>query len=120
MLKDVEKNRAAKKERPYHAPPAGTGRFSKASPHLLDSLRYPGLRRRRPWRSLPIKSPLVIALAVFVVGLGLPRWVLGVPHRSPQEEIHRTFRPRHRRDRTQCAQRPSHQRSAADRGAGIA
>jgi tight adherence protein B len=77
MLKDVEKNRAAKKERPTMR-------------RRLEQAGFPRTTPRNYWMicgiiaalaaSLAIfdhQKPLVVILVVFVAGLGLPRWVLG-------------------------------------------
>ena len=77
MLKDVEKNRAAKKEKPTMRRRLEQAGFPKTSPRSF-------------WMMCGILAALVAslcvathqeyyvtALAVFVVGLGLPRWVLG-------------------------------------------
>jgi tight adherence protein B len=77
LLKDVEKNRAAKKEKPTMR-------------RRLEWAGFPKATARSYWMVCGIvaaaaaggaivthQKPLVIALAVFAVGLGLPRWVLG-------------------------------------------
>jgi tight adherence protein B len=77
MLKDVEKNRAAKKERPTMRRRLEQAGFPKTSPKnfwmicgILAAVVAGGAL-------ITHQSPLVIVLAMFVVGLGLPRWVLG-------------------------------------------
>lgn len=77
LLKDVEKNRAAKREKPTMR-------------RRLEQAGLPKVSPRTFWMICAIlaaitaalciatrQSPLVDAMAVFVVGLGLPRWVLG-------------------------------------------
>src|SRR5262249_8080326 len=77
MLKDVEKNRAAKKEKPTMRRRLEQAGFPKASPRnfcmrcgILAAVVAGGTM-------LVQQKPLVIVMAVFAVGLGLPRWVLG-------------------------------------------
>jgi tight adherence protein B len=77
MLKDVEKNRAAKKEKPTMR-------------RRLEQAGFPKVTARTYWivcAALSVaaafgcyvtrQTPLVIALATFAVGFGFPRWVLG-------------------------------------------
>jgi tight adherence protein B len=91
MLKDVEKNRAAKKERPTMR-------------RRLEQAGFPKARPRTFWMICGIvaavaasiaiythQTPLVIALAVFVVGLGLPRWVLGFLTNRRQKKFTENF-----------------------------
>lgn len=77
MLKDVEKNRAAKKEKPTMRRRLEQAGFPKTSPKnfwILCGILGGGAGAAA---FITHQSPLVIVLAVFVVGLGLPRWVLG-------------------------------------------
>src|SRR5579883_2160048 len=76
MLKDVEKNRAAKKERPTMRRRLEQAGFPKTSPRnfwilcgILGAVAGAACLLTR-------QSPLVMVLAMFAVGLGLPRWVL--------------------------------------------
>jgi tight adherence protein B len=77
LLKDVEKNRAAKREKPTMRRRLEQAGFPKANPRdfwiicAIAALLAAGIA------ILTHQPPLVIALAVFVVGLGIPRWVLG-------------------------------------------
>jgi tight adherence protein B len=77
MLKDVEKNRAAKKERPTMRRRLEQAGFPKASPRTFWIICGILACVAAAVAVLTHQSLLVIALAVFVVGLGLPRWVLG-------------------------------------------
>src|SRR5688572_2997851 len=76
MLKDVEKNRAAKKERPTMRRRLEQAGFPKASPRTFWIICGFLACVAAAVAVLTHQTPLVIALAVFVVGLGLPRWVL--------------------------------------------
>jgi tight adherence protein B len=77
LLKDVEKNRAAKQEKPTMR-------------RRLEQAGFPKTEPRNFWMICGIvaavaasiaigthQKPLVILLAAFAAGLGLPRWVLG-------------------------------------------
>ena len=77
MLKDVEKNRAAKKERPTMRRRLEQAGFPKTSPKSFWMICGIMAAIAASLAILPHQTPLVILLAVFVVGLGLPRWVLG-------------------------------------------
>jgi tight adherence protein B len=77
MLKDVEKNRAAKKEKPTMRRRLEQAGFPKASPRTFWMICGIVAAVAACVAILTHQKPLVIALAVFVVGLGLPRWVLG-------------------------------------------
>ncbi|MDB5735819.1 MAG: hypothetical protein JWP16_489 [Alphaproteobacteria bacterium] len=93
MLKDVEKNRAAKKEKPTMRRRLEQAGFPKTSPKsfwmvcgILAALAA----------SLAVathQTPLVIALAVFTVGLGLPRWVLGFLTNRRKKKFTEHFAP---------------------------
>jgi tight adherence protein B len=76
MLKDVEKNRAAKKERPTMRRRLEQAGFPKASPRTFWIICGIVACVAAAVAVLTHQAPLVIALAVFAVGLGLPRWVL--------------------------------------------
>jgi tight adherence protein B len=77
MLKDVEKNRAAKKERPTMRRRLEQAGFPKASPRNYWMLCGIAACVAGGAAIMTHQSLMVIALAAFVVGLGLPRWVLG-------------------------------------------
>jgi tight adherence protein B len=77
MLKDVEKNRAAKKEKPTMRRRLEQAGFSKASPRSFWMICGIMAALAASLAIMTHQKPLVILLAVFAVGLGLPRWVLG-------------------------------------------
>jgi tight adherence protein B len=77
MLKDVEKNRTAKKERPTMRRRLEQAGFPRANPRNYWMLCGIAGLAAAGVAIITHQTPLVIALAVFVVGLGLPRWVLG-------------------------------------------
>jgi len=77
MLKDVEKNRAAKKERPTMRRRLEQAGFPKTSPKSFWMVCGILAAMAASMAIAMHQKPLVILLAVFVVGLGLPRWVLG-------------------------------------------
>ena len=77
MLKDVEKNRSAKKERPTMRRRLEQAGFPKTSPRTFWMICGIAAAIAASIAMLTHQKPLVIALAVFAVGLGLPRWVLG-------------------------------------------
>ena len=102
----------------HHAPPPGAGRLSQGhAAQLLDDLRH----RRRSWPPasaiLTHQKPLVIALAVFVVGLGLPRWVLGFLTTRRKKKFTEHFATAIDVIVRSVQVGPSHQRGAAHRGA---
>jgi tight adherence protein B len=76
MLKDVEKNRAAKKEKPTMRRRLEQAGFPKATPRSFWMICGTVAAMAASVSILMHQSMLVTALAVFVVGLGLPRWVL--------------------------------------------
>ncbi|HKY19121.1 MAG TPA: type II secretion system F family protein [Rhizomicrobium sp.] len=76
LLKDVEKNRAAKKERPTMRRRLEQAGFPKASPRTFWIICGVLALIAGAVAILAQQKPLVIAMAVFIVGLGLPRWVL--------------------------------------------
>jgi tight adherence protein B len=77
MLKDVEKNRTAKKERPTMRRRLEQAGFPKTEPRTFWMICGILAALAAAVAILTHQSALVIVLAVFVVGLGLPRWVLG-------------------------------------------
>ena len=76
VLKDVEKNRAAKKEKPTMRRRLEQAGFPKASPRNFWMICGIVASIAASLAILTHQKPLVILLAVFAVGLGLPRWVL--------------------------------------------
>jgi tight adherence protein B len=77
MLKDVEKNRTAKKEKPTMRRRLERAGFPKTSPRSFWMICGIIAAIAASAAILTHQKPLVVALAAFVVGLGLPRWVLG-------------------------------------------
>lgn len=77
MLKDVEKNRAAKKERPTMRRRLEQAGFPRTSPRSFWMICGILAAMAASLAIATHQKPVVIALAVFAVGLGLPRWVLG-------------------------------------------
>ena len=77
MLKDVEKNRAAKKEKPTMRRRLEQAGFPKATPRSFWMICGIMAALAASAAIMTHQQPLVDLLAVFVVGLGLPRWVLG-------------------------------------------
>jgi tight adherence protein B len=77
MLKDVEKNRAAKKERPTMRRRLEQAGFAKTEPRTFWMICGIVAAVAASLAIITHQKPLVVALVVFVVGLGLPRWVLG-------------------------------------------
>jgi tight adherence protein B len=76
MLKDVEKNRAAKKERPTLRRRLEQAGFPKADPRNFWMLCGIAACVAGGAAIFTHQSLVVIVLASFAVGLGLPRWVL--------------------------------------------
>jgi len=77
LLKDVEKNRAAKKERPTMRRRLEQAGFPKANPRMFWIICGGCAAITAAIAFFTHQNPLVIAASMFVVGLGLPRWVLG-------------------------------------------
>jgi len=77
LLKDVEKNRAAKKERPTMRRRLEQAGFPKANPRMFWIICGVCAAITAAIAFFTHQNPLVIAASMFVVGLGLPRWVLG-------------------------------------------
>src|SRR5215469_11750244 len=77
LLKDVEKNRAAKKERPTMRRRLEQAGFSKTDPKTFWMICGIVAAVAASGAIITHQKPLVILLIVFVVGVGLPRWVLG-------------------------------------------
>jgi tight adherence protein B len=76
MLKDVEKNRAAKKEKPTMRRRLEQAGFPKTSPRSFWMLCGIVALVAAGVAILLHQKPLVIVLVIFAAGLGLPRWVL--------------------------------------------
>jgi tight adherence protein B len=76
MLKDVEKNRAAKKEKPTMRRRLEQAGFPKTSPRSFWMICGILAAIAASLAIVTHQKPLVILLAVFAVGLGLPRWIL--------------------------------------------
>src|SRR3569623_1959491 len=77
MLKDVEKNRAAKKERHTMRRRLEQAGFPKTSPKSFWMVCGILAAMAASMAIAMHQKPLVILLAIFEVGRGLPRWVLG-------------------------------------------
>jgi len=77
LLKDVEKNRAAKQERPTMRRRLEQAGFPKTEPRTFWILCGIAALVAAGIAMLTRQNALVIVAAMFVVGLGLPRWVLG-------------------------------------------
>jgi len=77
LLKDVEKNRAAKQERPTMRRRLEQAGFAKADPRTFWIVCAVSAVLAGGISFLTHQNVLVIVAAMFVVGLGLPRWVLG-------------------------------------------
>lgn len=77
LLKDVEKNRAAKKERPTMRRRLEQAGFSKADPKAFWMICGIVAAVAASCAIITHQKPLVILLVAFAAGLGLPRWVLG-------------------------------------------
>jgi tight adherence protein B len=91
MLKDVEKNRAAKKERPTMRRRLEQAGFPKTAPRSFWMICGIIAAMAASLAIATHQKPLVIALAVFVVGLGLPRWVLGFLKRRREKAFTAEF-----------------------------
>lgn len=77
VLKDVEKNRAAKKEKPTMRRRLEQAGFPKTAPRTFWMICGIAACVGGGGAMLLHQKPLVVVLAAFVMGLGLPRWVLG-------------------------------------------
>jgi tight adherence protein B len=77
LLKDVEKNRAAKQERPTMRRRLEQAGFPKTEPRTFWIICGIAALVAAGIAMLTRQNALVIVAAMFVVGLGLPRWVLG-------------------------------------------
>lgn len=77
LLKDVEKNRAARKERPTMRRRLEQAGFARTSPRSFWMICGIAAALAACLAIITGQKPLVIGLSVLVAGLGLPRWVLG-------------------------------------------
>ena len=77
VLKDVEKNRAAKKERPTMRRRLEQAGFPKTDPRNFWMICGIAALAAAGVCVFTHQNVLVIVASMFVVGLGLPRWVLG-------------------------------------------
>ena len=77
LLKDVEKNRAAKQERPTMRRRLEQAGFPKTDPRNFWMICGIAACVAAGISILTHQNALVIIASMFVVGLGLPRWVLG-------------------------------------------
>jgi tight adherence protein B len=93
MLKDVEKNRAAKKEKPTMRRRLEQAGFPKTSPRSFWMICGIIAAMAASLAIATHQQPLIIAMAVFVVGLGLPRWVLGFLTARRKKKFTENFAP---------------------------
>jgi tight adherence protein B len=93
MLKDVEKNRTAKKEKPTMRRRLEQAGFPKASPRSFWMICGIVAAMAASLAVATHQTLLVIALAAFVVGLGLPRWVLGFLAARRKKKFTENFAP---------------------------
>ena len=93
MLKDVEKNRAAKKEKPTMRRRLEQAGFPKTSPRSFWMICGIMAAMAASLAIATHQQPLIIAMAVFVVGLGLPRWVLGFLTNRRKKKFTENFAP---------------------------
>jgi tight adherence protein B len=93
MLKDVEKNRAAKKEKPTMRRRLEQAGFPKTSPRSFWMICGIVAIMAASLAIATHQKPLVIALAVFAVGLGLPRWVLSFLTNRRKKKFTENFAP---------------------------
>jgi tight adherence protein B len=77
LLKDVEKNRAAKKERPTMRRRLEQAGFAKTEPRTFWMICGIVAAVAASVAILTHQKPLIVVLVAFAAGLGLPRWVLG-------------------------------------------
>jgi tight adherence protein B len=93
MLKDVEKNRAARKERPTMRRRLEQAGFPKTSPRTFWIICGVLALGAGGTAFITHQTPLVIVLAVFVIGLGLPRWVLSFLTARRKKKFTENFAP---------------------------
>ena len=93
ILKDVEKNRAAKKERPTMRRRLEQAGFSQATPRSFWMVCGIFAAMAATLAVATHQKPLVIVLAAFVVGLGLPRWILGFLTNRRKKQFTEHFAP---------------------------
>jgi tight adherence protein B len=77
MLKDIEKNQAAKKEKPTMRRRLEQAGYPKTSPKVYWIICAVVGAATAIGCLITQQKPLVLVLATFAMGLGLPRWVLG-------------------------------------------
>jgi tight adherence protein B len=93
MLKDVEKNRAAKKEKPTMRRRLEQAGFPKATPRTYWMICGIMGIMAATMAIATHQQPLVIGLAAFALGLGLPRWVLGFLTARRKKKFTENFAP---------------------------
>jgi tight adherence protein B len=93
MLKDVEKNRTAKKEKPTMRRRLEQAGFPKTSPRSFWMICGIVAAMAASLAIATHQKPLVIALAVFAAGLGLPRWVLSFLAARRKKKFTENFAP---------------------------
>jgi tight adherence protein B len=93
MLKDVEKNRAAKKEKPTMRRRLEQAGFPKATPRTYWMICGIMAAMATTMAIATHQQPLVVGLAAFAVGLGLPRWLLGFLTARRKKKFTENFAP---------------------------
>jgi tight adherence protein B len=93
MLKDVEKNRTTKKERPTMRRRLEQAGFAKTTPRTYWMLCGILAALAASVAVATHQTLLIDTLAVFVVGLGLPRWVLGFLTNRRKKKFTEHFAP---------------------------
>jgi tight adherence protein B len=93
MLKDVEKNRAAKKEKPTMRRRLEQAGFPKATPRTYWMICGIMAAMAASMAIATHQQPLVVGLAAFGVGLGLPRWLLGFLTARRKKKFTENFAP---------------------------
>jgi tight adherence protein B len=93
MLKDVEKNRAQKKEKPTMRRRLEQAGFSKATPRSFWMICGIVAAMAASLAVATHQTPLVIVMTAFVVGLGLPRWILGFLTNRRKKKFTENFAP---------------------------
>jgi tight adherence protein B len=93
MLKDVEKNRAAKKEKPTMRRRLEQAGFPKATPRTYWMICGIMATMAATMAIATHQQPLVVGLAAFAVGLGLPRWLLGFLTARRKKKFTENFAP---------------------------
>jgi tight adherence protein B len=93
QLKDIEKNQARKKEKPTMRRRLEQAGFPKTSPRSFWMICGIVAIMAASLAIATHQKPLVIALAVFAVGLGLPRWVLSFLTNRRKKKFTENFAP---------------------------